>query len=117
MAPRITIAQLEQMKTHDLADLLGNVVLLLRRLPNVEFKELVRPIPSDESGQFELPQPSSRQSFTETALKKMKKDQLQKIASDLDIHYTQKTTNNELLQKILARSAGSHSEQYAIQNI
>src|SRR5690349_3076107 len=34
------IEQLEQMKTHELADLLANVVLILRRMPNVECKQL-----------------------------------------------------------------------------
>jgi hypothetical protein len=37
---RISAQDLEAMKTHDLADLLANVVLLLRRMPNVEVAQL-----------------------------------------------------------------------------
>ncbi len=42
MSTSITIDQLERMKTHELADLLSNVVLLLRRMPNVECREFTR---------------------------------------------------------------------------
>jgi hypothetical protein len=37
---RLTISDLEQLKTHELADLLSNTVLVLRRLPDVPFVEL-----------------------------------------------------------------------------
>src|SRR6266568_1771374 len=45
MGTRLTIDQLEKMKTHELADMLASVVLLLRRLPDVECKQLVRHVP------------------------------------------------------------------------
>ncbi len=39
---RLTVDDLEKMTTHDLADLLANVVLVLKRLPDVPVKELKR---------------------------------------------------------------------------
>ena len=48
MGTRMTIDQLEQMKTHELADLLANVVLLLRRMPDVACKQLVQQVPGNE---------------------------------------------------------------------
>ena len=117
MATRITIAQLEQMKTHELADLLGNVVLLLRRLPDVEFKELVRPIPSDEpfAPLGSLPPSSDGYAFTAKGLANKKVSELKEIARSLKLP----TSGNkpELVKRILAKTAGGHSEQYAIQNI
>jgi len=41
-AQRLTVEDLEKMTTHDLADLLANVVLVLKQLPNVSMNELVR---------------------------------------------------------------------------
>jgi hypothetical protein len=38
--PRLTVNDLEQMTTHDLAQLLSNLVLVLRRLPNVPLQDL-----------------------------------------------------------------------------
>jgi hypothetical protein len=38
--PRLSVSELEEMHTHDLAALLSNVVLVLRRLPNVPVREL-----------------------------------------------------------------------------
>lgn len=46
---RFTIQQLEEMKTHELAELLSNFVLLLRRLPNVPFSQLDQ-ISAEEPG-------------------------------------------------------------------
>jgi hypothetical protein len=37
---RFSLATLESMRTHDLAELLSNFVLLLRRLPDVRFSDL-----------------------------------------------------------------------------
>jgi hypothetical protein len=37
---RFSLADLEGMHTHDLAELLANFVLLLRRLPNIPFSDL-----------------------------------------------------------------------------
>jgi hypothetical protein len=38
--PPTTIAELEQLTTHELADLVSNIVLILRRLPNVPVSQL-----------------------------------------------------------------------------
>jgi len=40
MSSPLTIDQLENMKTHDLADLLANIVMVLRRMPDVSCKGL-----------------------------------------------------------------------------
>jgi hypothetical protein len=37
---RFTLAQLEALSTHQIADLLSNLVLILRRLPDVAISEL-----------------------------------------------------------------------------
>lgn len=37
---RFSLSELESMRTHELAELLSNFVLLLRRLPNVAFSDL-----------------------------------------------------------------------------
>lgn len=42
---RYDIKQLENMKTHDLADLLANFVLILRRLPDIPFSQLQDQVP------------------------------------------------------------------------
>ena len=44
---RFDLATLESMRTHDLAELMSNFVLLLRRLPNVPFSDLGQ-IPATE---------------------------------------------------------------------
>ncbi len=115
---RITIEQLEQMKTHELADLLGNVAMLLRRIPDVPCGELIQPISADDVFmREELSQQSSpTPHFTEAELKKKNKEELKKIAKDLFILYTGKTLKEELISKILARVATGRSEQYAIQD-
>lgn len=47
---RLTLADLEQMCTHDLAELLSNFVLLLRRLPDMKFSELGQ-LPTEQQDQ------------------------------------------------------------------
>ncbi len=89
MSTRITVEQLEHMKTHELAELLANVVLVLRRMPNVECRELMQQAAPKDSfvPAEEVPIPA----------KGIKKE--------------------EIISKILERSANRHSEQYAIQNV
>ncbi len=41
---RLTVADLEKMTTHELAELLANIVLVLRRMPDVQVQELERKI-------------------------------------------------------------------------
>jgi len=119
MKTRITVEQLEQMKTHELAELLGNVALLLKRLPDVECAQLTRQIGNDTILlPAELPQrllPSS--SFTEAELRKMKVEALKKLANDLLIPYSSRIKKDDLVSKILARSASGRSEQFAIQDL
>lgn len=47
---RFDLATLESMKTHDLAELLSNFVLLLRRTPNIPFSDLGQ-LPATEQQQ------------------------------------------------------------------
>ncbi len=120
MSTRITVDQLEQMKTHELADLLSNVVLLLRRMPNVECSQLVRQ-DTDDASLFQA-QPQQRPlsdnvTLTQAELKKKKVEDLKKIADDLHLPVTSKIKKDELIAKILSRAANGHSEQFTIQNL
>lgn len=119
MSTRITVDQLERMKTHELADLLANVVFLLRRMPNVECSQLVRQIPGDE---FSAPMESPRRLspapiLTQAELKKKTVAELKELANDLHIPFQAKIKKDELIAKILTRSADGYSEQRAIQDI
>ncbi len=123
MGTRITIEQLEQMTTHELADLLANVVMLLRRLPDVEWQALqpsyaleqtMPMIPAIQATQ-PLTSFSSTRHFTEAELKLMKVDELKKIAEDLNIIFTKKIKKDEIIAKLIAWQVGeNHSEQYNI---
>ena len=119
MKTRMTIDQLEQMKTHELADLLADVVLLLRRMPDVECKQLVQQIPS----RAEVVQPKSElvsmptSSFTRAELTKKKVDELKKLAKVLNVLLPPGIKKDDLINRILARSADGHSEQRAIRDI
>ncbi len=119
MKTRITVEQLEQMKTHELAELLGNVALLLKRMPDVECGQLAQQIGSDTIlMQAELPQRSLPSSlFTEAGLRKTKLEALKKIADDLLIAYSSRIRKDDLVSKILACSARGRSEQLAIQDL
>lgn len=128
MNTRFSIEQLEQMKTHELADLLANIVLLLRRMPNVTWSELQQVpsiVPTSESlvtpstvsptAQTQLP---ISKAYTQTELRKKKVDDLRAIADDLNIIHVSKLRKDDLIDKILARQNGQgHSEQYQIQYI
>src|SRR5260370_27807318 len=97
MGTRMTIDQLEQMKTHELADLLANVVLLLRRMPDVACKQLVEQVPGNEF--LDPPKVEQRAmpaaSLTREGLAKRKVAEL----------------------KTLAKSADGYSEQRAIRDL
>ena len=54
---RLSLADLEAMRTHDLAELLSNFVLLLRRLPDVPFSELGQ-LPTTEQSPSETIEPT-----------------------------------------------------------
>lgn len=118
MKTRLTIEQLEQMKTHELADLLSNVVLLLRRMPDVECSQLTQHIPAffEDSRQPKLLQQSiPEKPFAEDELKKKTVPELKKIAKDLNI--TTSGKKDDLVRKILVRSVSGRSEQFAIQDV
>jgi hypothetical protein len=117
----LTIEQLEGMKTHELADLLGNIALLLRRMPDVACGELIQPIPGDDVFMaVEVPQKASPKiPLTEAELKKRSTTvaMLKKIADELIIAYPGNIKKEDLISKILARAASGRSEQFAIQDV
>jgi len=119
MENRITVDQLEQMKTHELADLLANVVLLLRRMPNVECYHFVQQVPDSH----DLKQPEAERvakqvpSFTKKELSDKNVLQLRALAKELNVLFTKAVKKDDLIQKILAKSHNGHSEQQAIQNM
>src|SRR5438105_15881451 len=122
MSTRITIDQLEKMKTHELADLLANVVLLLRRMPDVECRDLVQQFPTiNFSIEREAAQPATVSgtpvSLTPDELKKKNVTELKKIANDLHIPAVSKLKKDELVSKILARNVSGRSEQFAIRDL
>jgi hypothetical protein len=115
----MTIEQLEKMKTHELADLLANVVLLLRRMPNVECKQLIQQIPGN--GHIKQAEPERiarpRSTFTREELAKRKLPELKTLAKELNVLFSASTKKDDLIYKILARPADGHSEQRAIQDL
>jgi hypothetical protein len=121
MSNRLTVDQLERMKVHELADLLANVVLLLRRMPDVECRELLQSVPDDvhlsRTHHAESASASATGTWDGADLKKKTVPALRKIADELHISYSSKTKKDELLAKILARSTSGRSEQYAIQEL
>ena len=135
MSLRMTVDQLEQMKTHELADLLANIVLVLRRMPDVpctqlqhDFVEVEKLQPetvkkgivkkkgTSSIAEAQVEQGASLPVFTEEELKKKKVADLQKIVATLHIPTSSKK-KDELISKILVRQGQEHSEQFAIQNL
>ncbi len=116
MRTRITIEQLEQMRTHELADLLANISMLLRRVPDVVYSQLIPPIPSD---QVYMPHEPVQRSlatsdFTEADLKKKSVAELKEMAKERFISHPGNIKKDDLIAKIHARPANGHSEQFVI---
>ncbi len=125
MNKRLTVDQLEAMKVHELADLLGNIVLVLRRMPDVELRQITTQFSSEESL---LEQKNSAQTaapaladtnlaLKEAELKNKTIPELKDIAAELGLKLPSKTKKENYVAKILTRLSQSHSEQYAIQNL
>jgi hypothetical protein len=116
MGTHLTINQLEKMKTHELADMLANVVLLLRRMPDVECKQLLQPVPDNHNGDsspvVHISAPLAPYSRDE--LKKMKVDDLKILAKELNVFFTARPKKDELIDGILAKAANGRSEQRAL---
>jgi hypothetical protein len=120
MNTRFTVEQLEQMKTHELADLLANVVLVLRRMPNVECKQLGQMPETVQLPTLSITSPTATPASHSTTMEDLQNKtvpQLKKIATELHVSYTGRIKKDELIAKILSRQANGHSEQYAIQHI
>lgn len=117
MSTRLTVNQLEQMKTHELADLLANVVLLLRRMPDVACGQLVQQIPSLSAIEALPEQPQAALptvTLSREDLQKKTVPELKKIAAELHLPLSARMKKDELVSKILARTSDRHSEQFAI---
>jgi len=116
MGTRLTIDQLEKLKTHELADLLANVVLLLRRMPDVECKQLIQQVPGNQHvkdpGSEHISSPVS--SYTQEELEEKKKDELKALAKKLNVRGFSTKNKDDLIVGILARSANGRSEQRAM---
>lgn len=123
MNKHLTVDQLEAMKIHELADLLGNIVMVLRRMPDVECRQLIAQFSSDEplSEQQNNLQPATsidtNLALKEAELRNKKVPDLKAIALELGLKLPAKAKKDEFVAKILARLGQGHSEQYAIQNL
>ena len=121
MKTHMTIDQIEKMKTHELADMLANVVLLLRRMPDIECKQLVQQVPSPSDGGVELRKPTqvapSKSSFTRAELAKKTVPELKDLAKKLNVLLPSKGKKEDFIEKILARPTDGRSEQRAIQDL
>jgi len=125
---RFTIEQLEQMKTHELADLLANVVLVLKRMPNVECRELGSSFGSGEEDVrvleqgvqvevLEMAKVKEKVKFSAAELEEKKVAEVKEIAKGLHLTVLSKSTKKELISKILVRQEQEHSDQFAIQHL
>ncbi len=116
MGTRLTIDQLEKMKTHELADMLANVVLLLRRMPDVECKQLLQPVPGNQNGEQppleHVSAPAT--SFTLEELEEKKVPELRVLAKGLNVRGFSTKNKDDLIVGILAKSADGRSEQRAM---
>ena len=120
METRMTLEQLEKMKTHEIADLLANVVLLLRRLPDVPCAQLIQQAPigerKNEQAERTVPIPTTAAlpSLTREELAKKKVAELKILAKELNVLFSSTTKKDDLINKILARAANGRSEQRAM---
>jgi Rho termination factor, N-terminal domain len=124
METRMTLEQLEKMKTHEIADLLTNVVLLLRRLPDVPCGQLIQQTPGDEHRNEQAAQTASVHtaenttaalpSLTREELAKKKVAELKILAKELNVLFSSTTKKDDLINKLLARAANGYSEQRAM---
>ncbi|HEV2661862.1 MAG TPA: Rho termination factor N-terminal domain-containing protein [Ktedonobacteraceae bacterium] len=120
METRMTLEQLEKMKTHEIADQLANVVLLLRRLPDVPCAQLIQQAPDSERKHEQvertvpIPATAALPSLTREELAKKKVAELKILAKELNVLFSSTTKKDDLINKILARAANGHSEQRAM---
>jgi hypothetical protein len=119
MGTRMTIDQLEKMKTHELADMLANIVLVLRRMPDVECKQLVQQVSNNQGIEPHVEEqvPLSTAPLTREELAKKKLADLKVLARDLHVLFPNAIKKDDLINKILARSADGRSEQRMLQDL
>jgi Rho termination factor, N-terminal domain len=120
METRMSLEQLEKMKTHEIADLLANIVLLLRRLPDVPCGQLIQQTPGSERRNEQVEQTTplhtttALPSLTREELTKKKVAELKVLAKELNVLFSSTTKKDDLINKILARAVNGHSEQRAM---
>ena len=118
MATRITLEHLEKMKTQEVADLLASVVLLLKRLPDVPYSQLLQQAPFDDhksiDGEQSAPASIPSVPLTREVLAKKKVAELKLLAKEMNVLFASTTKKDDLINKILARSQNGQSEQRAM---
>ena len=128
MSIRFSVEELERMRTHELADLLANVVLLLRRMPDVECRELGADLQEFEKIEKVEKAGKKREvgevvsgavpiKMTEAELQGKTVPQLKQIAKELYVTLPTKVVKKELVGRILARMERGSSDQFAIQHM
>jgi hypothetical protein len=116
MGTSMTIDQLKKLKTYELADMLTNIVLLLKSMPNIECGQLIENVPNNEqTEQVETGQRAAQ--FTREELMKKTVAELKILAKSLNVFFTSSIRKDELVHKILVRSPDGKSEQRAIRDL
>jgi hypothetical protein len=114
----MTIDQLKKLKTYELADMLTNVVVLLKSMPNVECGQLIETVPGDvQTEQAIVEQKSVAPQFTREELMKKTVVELKILAKSLNVFFTSSVRKDELVHKILVRPSDGKSEQRAIRDL
>ncbi len=117
MGTRLTVDQLEKMKTHELADMLANVVLLLRRMPDVECKQLMQQVQDHHNGDHSEHVRETVSTYTRDELASKALAMLRPIAKALNVNGYSTAKKEILIERILAKSADGRSEQRALLDV
>lgn len=113
MATRFSIEYFEHMTTHELADLLSLIVLLLRRLPDLSWLELQSLWDTQAGTDQQHPQAAMHD-----ILKELCVADLREIAEDLHMPLPSRIKKEDLITKILVRQerqTHEHQQRYAMQ--
>jgi Rho termination factor, N-terminal domain len=114
----MTIDQLKKLKTYELADMLTNVVLLLKSMPDIECGQLLESVPDDVPVELIVVEPPPvAPLFTREELKKKTVAELKMLAKSLNVFFSSAVKKDELIHKILTRPSDGKSEQRAIRDL
>ena len=118
MGTRMSIDQLKKMKTYELADILTNVVLLLKSMPDVECGKLIENVSDNRQAEpLETGQKLIAAQFTREELMKKTVAELKTLAKNLNVFFASSIRKDELVHKILVRPPDGKSEQRAIRDL